>query len=57
MARHGLAILILNQKANEYKNIAFNGKYRYGDPEHEIQRWEEMAQECLDGAKALEGLG
>lgn len=57
MAKHNLAILILEQKANDYKNIAFNGEYRYGDPQHEIDRWNEMSQQCLDGAEALKALG
>jgi hypothetical protein len=57
MAKHGLAILILEQEANRFKGIALNGKYRYGDPEDEVKRWEEMAQQCLAGAEALKGLG
>jgi hypothetical protein len=51
-----LAILILEQKAQEYEGIAINGQYRYGDPQHEIDRWREMGQECLAGAEALKGL-
>lgn len=53
MASHRLAILVLEQKADEYTGIAFNGKYRYNDPEDEIKRWEEMAQQCREGAAAL----
>jgi hypothetical protein len=51
-----LAILILEQKAQEYEGIAINGQYRYGDPQHEIDRWREMGQQCLAGAEALKGL-
>jgi hypothetical protein len=53
---HGLAIMVLEHKAQEYDTIAFNGKYRYGDPEDEIATWENMAQKCRDGAEALKGL-
>lgn len=54
--KYGLSITVLEQQAQEYDTIAFNGKYRYGDPEDEIATWERMAQQCRDGAEALKGL-
>ena len=54
--KYGLSVTVLEQKAKEYDTIAFNGQYRYGDPEHEIQTWKDMAQSCRDGAAALKGL-
>jgi hypothetical protein len=48
--------MVLEHKAQEYDTIAFNGKYRYGDPEDEIATWENMARKCRDGAEALKGL-
>lgn len=57
MHKHGLAILILEQKANEYRGIAFNGEHRYGDPPEEIARWKEMAEHCAEAAEALKTLG
>jgi hypothetical protein len=56
MAKHGLAILILEQEAHRFEGIAINGQYRYGDPQHEIDRWREMGQKCLEAAEALKGL-
>lgn len=57
MYKYNLCITVLEQKAQEYDTIAFNGEYRYGDPEHEIEMWKGMAQHCRDGAEALKGLG
>lgn len=56
MGKHGLSITVLEQKAKEYDTIAFNGQYRYGDPESEIETWKNMAQLCREGAEALKGL-
>lgn len=57
MNRYSLSIRVLENKAQEYDTIAFNGKYRYGDPEHEIDMWSGMAKDCRDGAEALKALG
>lgn len=56
MANHTLAITVLTDKASEYDRIAFNGEYRYGDPQHEIDMWKAMAKKCRDAAEALKGL-
>jgi hypothetical protein len=56
MNKHGLSITVLEQQAREYETIAFNGQYRYGDPESEIKMWKTMAQQCREGAEALKGL-
>lgn len=55
-AKYGLCITVLEGQAKEYDTIAFNGQYRYGDPEEEIETWKRMAQQCRDGAEALKGL-
>lgn len=57
MYKHNLSIAVLEHKAKEYDHIAFDGEYRYGDPEHEIETWKRMAQHCRDGAEALKALG
>lgn len=57
MHKHTLSITVLEQKAQEYDTIAFNGEYRYGDPKSEIEMWKSMAQHCRDGAEALKALG
>ncbi len=56
MAKHGLAILILEQKANEYSNTVFRGREIYGDPEDQMLRYEEMERDCLEAAAALKAL-
>ncbi len=56
MAKHGLAILILEQKAKEYSHIVFQGREIYGDPEDQMLRYEEMEQQCLAAAAALKAL-
>jgi hypothetical protein len=55
--KHSLAITVLEHKAQEYRTIACNGQYRYGDPEDEIARWKEMAVQCDEAAEALKNLG
>jgi hypothetical protein len=55
--KHGLAILILEQKAKSYDHDVFRGREIHGDPEEQMQRYEEMAQQCREAAEVLKALG
>jgi len=56
MNKHGLAISVLENKADYYRRIANDGEYRYGDPKDEIDTWRSMAVKCDEAAEALKAL-